>query len=145
MITITIRSFCPPLSKLFIKRFYAVPSLPLETPAKFQLKIFSLRDGGCRLSDGKVHEGNMVIVGGCRLNWNLNSEGRETAIDESIKALLKVLRPVPDIVIVGVDKGYALKLNLSDYGCSVEVSDPVIIHKYKHLKFIHYHFIILRV
>ena len=100
-------------------------SLPLETPAKVQLKIFSLRDGGCRLSDGTVHEGNMVIVGGCRLNWNLSDDGME----ESIKTMLEVLRPVPDIVIVGADKGNGngtLKLDLSDYGCSVEVSDPVI-------------------
>lgn len=71
----------------------------------------------------------MAIVGGCRLNWNLDVEGRGNGkvIEESIKTLLEVIRPVPDIVIVGVDKGNALKLDLSGYGCSVEVSDPVII------------------
>lgn len=94
------------------------------------LKIFSLipkhekvPSGAFRLSDGTVHRGSLAIIGANRYNWD-PKEAKN--IEKSVSVLLEVIRPIPDIVIIGIEKMEPKTVvDLSRYGCSVEISDIV--------------------
>jgi len=100
--------------------------LPLNT-AQNKLKIYSSIGGGnsFRLTNGvKVSEGTAIIGGNYyKINAILPAK-------ESMKLLLKIIRPLPEIVVIGIgQKKKAEWGNWNDlkeeFGCSVEVSESV--------------------
>lgn len=103
-----------------IRLFSSISSaaLPLNTAGK--LKIYSSLAKGFRLTNGiKQEKGGLVIIGSYHFNWKYNVE----EFEESIKTVLRVLRPVPEIVVLG---GFKNERSLSiseEFGCAVESAD----------------------
>ena len=102
-----------------IRLFSSINSaaLPLNTAGK--LKIYSSLAKGFRLTNGiKQEQGGLVIIGSHHFNWKCTEE-----FEESIKTVLRVLRPVPEIVVLG---GFKNERSLSiseEFGCAVESAD----------------------
>lgn len=97
-------------------------ALPLNTMGK--LKIYSALAKGFRLTNGVKYEtGGLAIIGGNHFNWIVERE-----IEESIRSVLRVLRPIPEIVVIG-----GIKKDISDisgisgisseFGCAIEASE----------------------
>ena len=109
------------------------------------LKIYSFlpKNGGFRLSNGVIkdfnskndetnHKSNhnnninsqsgLVIIGSNHFDWDGSVEG--------IRAVLKLLRPIPEILVVSaaeVMKDESVKSGIkTDFGCSVEVFEDKI-------------------
>lgn len=94
-------------------------SLPLNTTGK--LKIYSALPNGFRLTNGFKHErGGLAIIGANHFNWNFDGNCWE----ESIKTVLRVLRPVPEIVVLGGGTFKKEKMSISEeFGCAVEAAE----------------------
>lgn len=113
----------------FIRRLFATlsgSSLPLD--GKDRLKIYSFKAGrGFRLTTGAWHEegANLAIIGPNHFNWH------SCNIEESVRVLLQTLRPIPEIIVIGLQeessrRALRLQLEATEFGCSsIEVSDPV--------------------
>ena len=97
-------------------------ALPLESTGQ-KLKIFSLtRDGRFRLTNGaKSEHGGIAIIGANHVTWH-----KDHRTPKSIESILKVLRPLPEIVVLGgIEEteleDWAAKIK-ANFGCSVETS-----------------------
>jgi hypothetical protein len=87
---------------LIIRKFSSLKSssLPLDNASK--LKIYSYKFGrGFRLTSGAWQEGcGLALIGANHFKWK--AEGKENVIG-SIEALLRVLRPIPEILVIGLN------------------------------------------
>jgi hypothetical protein len=103
-LTITLKSL--PMQSvhcmLIIRKFSSLKSssLPLDNASK--LKIYSYKFGrGFRLTSGAWQEGcGLALIGANHFKWK--AEGKENVIG-SIEALLRVLRPIPEILVIGLN------------------------------------------
>lgn len=102
--------------------------LPLNTVKNNKLKIYSSIKNGpsdFRLTNGTKVSGRIAIIGG---NYYILNE-KVSPID-SLKCLLRILRPIPEIVVIGQrikDPKDNLFIELKEeFGCSVEVSERLI-------------------
>jgi hypothetical protein len=89
-------------------------ALPLNSTGK--LKIYSALSNGFRLTNGIKHEqAGLAIIGSNHFNWNSECE-------ESIKTVLRVLRPLPEIVVLGGFKTGNFSIS-EEFGCAVEAAE----------------------
>lgn len=98
--------------------------LPLNS-SKNKLKIYSSLGGGnnpgFRLTNGvKVCE-SIVIIGANYYKINKS----ETPPKEAVKLLLRTIRPVPEIVVIGQKNPEKWDDLKAEFGCSVEVSESL--------------------
>lgn len=111
----------PHPTHMFTKRlFSSINSAALPLNSRGNLKIYSsLPNGvGFRLTNGvKCEQGGLAIIGGQHYNWNTQNA------TESIKAVLAVLRPLPEIVVLGgVGKAQLPEIS-EEFGCAIEATE----------------------
>lgn len=98
--------------------------LPLNT-SKNKLKIYSsLGLGkGFRLTNGAKVSEAIAIIGGNYYKFN-ESDG---SAKEAVKLLLKTIRPVPEIVVIGLGQNKLEKWDdlKEEFGCSAEVLESL--------------------
>ena len=106
--------------------------LPLNTP-RSKLKIYSSLGGGnsFRLTNGTKVSAGTVIIGAnhyrlCKEEGKI--ETTKVSVKDAMRVLLKTIRPVPEILVIGQANGGPLE-NWEDvkeeFGCSVEVSESL--------------------
>lgn len=108
--------YCRHMIKIRVFSSLNSASLPLNSKGK--LKIYSALSNGFRLTNGfKQERGGLAIIGPNHFNWNFEADNWE----ESIKTVLRVLRPVPEIVVLGGETFKMKKITISEeFGSAVE-------------------------
>lgn len=98
--------------------------LPLNA-SKNKLKIYSSLGGGSngfRLTNGTKVSEAIVIIGA---NYYKLLTESEASAKKAVKLLLKTIRPVPEIVVIGQSQKNPENWDdlKEEFGCSVEVSE----------------------
>ena len=106
--------------------FASINSAALPLNSKGKLKIYSVLSSngdGFRLTNGIKHEGGgLAIIGGNAFNMKPGTD-----LNKAIKAVLRVLRPMPEIVVIGGGGSGSGSVERSDeisreFGCAVEAT-----------------------
>ena len=104
--------------------FASINSAALPLNSKGKLKIYSVLSSngdGFRLTNGIKHEeGGLAIIGGSAFNMKPGTD-----LNKAIKAVLRVLRPMPEIVVVGGGGSGGVERSdeiSREFGCAVEAT-----------------------